>query len=163
MGKGKNSDKTKKYEIKQAKVSNKKNSKNETDKKEKKIKKKHSKLKKFFIINFILIILLGLIGVGVFAGIFFSDKWEITKDDLVFDLYCGIGTISLFMAKYAKKVYGIEIVEQAIEDAKNNAKINNVENTEFIAGDVENILTDLIENQNSVPDIIMVDALNQKD
>lgn len=83
MEKSKNSDKTKKYEIKQAKVSNKRNSKNETDKKEKKAKKKHSKLKKFFIISFVLIILLGLTGVGVFAGIFFSDKWQISKEDLV--------------------------------------------------------------------------------
>ena len=81
----------------------------------------------------------------------------ITKNDVVFDLYCGIGTISLFMAKYAKKVYGIEIVEQAIEDAKENARMNNIFNTEFIAGDVEYILTDLIEKQNIIPDIVMVD------
>ncbi len=83
MGKGKNSDKTKKYQIKQAKVSNKKNTKKETNKNEKKAKKKHPKLKKFIIICFVLLILLGLIGVGVFAGIFFSDKWQISKDDLV--------------------------------------------------------------------------------
>jgi len=57
---------------------------------------------------------------------------NITKDDVVFDLYCGIGTISIFMAKYAKKVYGIEIVEQAIVNAKDNAKLNNIENVEFI-------------------------------
>ncbi len=81
----------------------------------------------------------------------------ITKNDVVFDLYCGIGTISLFMARYAKKVYGIEIVEQAIEDAKENAKINNMENTEFIAGDVENVLTDLIHNKGIIPNIVMVD------
>ncbi len=81
----------------------------------------------------------------------------ITNKDIVFDLYCGIGTISLFMAKYAKKVYGIEIVKQAIEDAKENAKINNIENTEFIAGDVEKVLTDLIENKKIIPDVIMVD------
>ena len=82
---------------------------------------------------------------------------QITKDDIVFDLYCGIGTISLFMAKYAKKVYGIEIVEEAIEAAKDNAKINNMENTEFIAGDVEQILDDLVNNKKVIPDIIMVD------
>ena len=52
-------------------------------------------------------------------------------------MYCGIGTISLFMAKYAKKVYGIEIVEDAVKDANINSKINNIKNTEFIAGDVE--------------------------
>ena len=82
---------------------------------------------------------------------------QISKNNVVFDLYCGIGTISLFMSKYAKKVYGIEIVEQAIEDAKENAKINNVENAEFIAGDVEKVLDDLINKKNVIPDIIMID------
>lgn len=82
---------------------------------------------------------------------------KITKNDIVFDLYCGIGTISLFMAKYAKKVYGVEIVEQAIKDAKENAKTNNIENTEFIAGDTEIVLDDLINNKKIIPDVIMVD------
>ena len=81
----------------------------------------------------------------------------ISKDDIVFDLYCGIGTISLFMSKYAKKVYGIEIVENAVNDAKENAKTNKVDNTEFIAGDVEEVLDDLINNKKVIPDIIMVD------
>ena len=82
---------------------------------------------------------------------------KINKNDIVFDLYCGIGTISLFMAKYAKKVYGVEIVEQAIEDAKENAKINNVRNTEFIAGDTEIVLDDLINGKNIIPNVVMVD------
>jgi len=82
---------------------------------------------------------------------------NITDNDVVFDLYCGIGTISLFAAKYAKKVYGIEIVEQAIKDAKENAKMNNIENTEFIAGDTEVLLTDLIENKKIIPDVVIVD------
>ena len=81
----------------------------------------------------------------------------ITKNDIVFDLYCGIGTISLFASKYAKKVYGIEIVEQAIEDAKWNAEFNKVDNVEFIAGDTEKLLTDLIENRKIIPDVIIVD------
>lgn len=85
------------------------------------------------------------------------EKANISKDDIVFDLYCGIGTISLFMAKYAKKVYGVEIVEQAIEDAKENAKINNVANVEFIAGDTEIILDDLINKKKIIPDVVMVD------
>ena len=85
------------------------------------------------------------------------EEAEITKNDIVFDLYCGIGTISLFMAKHAKKVYGVEIVEQAIQMAKENAKSNEIENTEFIAGDTEFILTDLIQNKKIIPDIIMVD------
>lgn len=81
----------------------------------------------------------------------------IGKNDTVFDLYCGIGTISIFASKYAKKVYGIEIVEDAIKDANENAKLNNVENVKFIAGDTEFVLTDLIENQHIIPDIIIVD------
>ena len=85
------------------------------------------------------------------------EEAKITKEDTVFDLYCGIGTISLFMARYAKKVYGVEIVEQAIQMAKENALNNKVQNTEFIAGDTELVLTDLIENKNIIPDIIMVD------
>ena len=82
---------------------------------------------------------------------------QITKQDTVFDLYCGIGTITLFMSKYAKKVYGIEIVEEAIKAAKENAKINNVDNTEFYAGDVEVVLDDLINNKGVSADIVMFD------
>lgn len=85
------------------------------------------------------------------------ENTEISKQDTVFDLYCGIGTITLFASKYAKKVYGVEIVEQAIKDAKENAKMNNIENVEFIAGDTEQILTDLIETKIIIPDIVIVD------
>ena len=85
------------------------------------------------------------------------EEAKITKEDIVFDLYCGIGTISLFMAKHAKKVYGVEIVEQAIQMAKENAKSNEIENTEFIVGDTEFILTDLIQNKKIIPDVVMVD------
>ena len=81
----------------------------------------------------------------------------ITKEDTVFDLYCGIGTITIFMSKYAKKVYGIEIIEEAINMAKENAQINNVQNTEFFAGDVEVVLDDLINKKSIVADIIMID------
>ena len=79
MENNKSSDKTKKYKVKRSKISDKK----EANKKDKTGKKKHPKLKKFIIICFILCILLCLAGVGVFAGIFFSDKWEISKKDLV--------------------------------------------------------------------------------
>ncbi len=82
---------------------------------------------------------------------------KITKEDVVFDLYCGIGTISLFMAKSAKKVYGIEIVKEAVQMANENARLNQMENTEFIAGDVEEILDDLVHKQKIIPDIVMVD------
>lgn len=82
---------------------------------------------------------------------------KITNNDIVFDLYCGIGTISLFMAKFAKKVYGVEIVKQAIDDAKENAKLNNIDNVEFINGDTEIVLDNLINVNNIIPDVIMVD------
>lgn len=82
---------------------------------------------------------------------------EITKNDVVFDLYCGIGTISLFMSKFAKKVYGIEIIEEAVKMAKENAESNKVSNTEFFAGDVEIVLDDLINNKGIKADVVMFD------
>ena len=85
------------------------------------------------------------------------DAAQITKQDIVFDLYCGIGTISLFMAPFAKSVYGIELVEEAVYAARENALINKIDNAQFIAGDVEKILDDLINEQKIIPDIVMVD------
>lgn len=63
----------------------------------------------------------------------------------VFDAYCGAGTISLFLAQQAEKVYGVEIVPEAIENAKENAKNNNIENAEFLVGEAEKIIPNLIE------------------
>lgn len=85
------------------------------------------------------------------------DGANLNKDDIALDLYCGIGTIGIFASKYAKKVYGIEIVEEAIENAKNNAKINNIKNIEFMAGDVEKTLENLIKKEKINPDVIFVD------
>ena len=65
---------------------------------------------------------------------------DLKGEETVWDLYCGIGTISLFLAQKAKQVYGVEIIPQAIEDAKNNAKINGIENAEFFVGKAEEIL-----------------------
>ncbi len=65
---------------------------------------------------------------------------DLTGNEVVWDMYCGIGTISLSLAKKAGKVYGVEIVPQAIEDAKNNAKINGFENTEFFCGKAEEVV-----------------------
>ena len=72
---------------------------------------------------------------------------DLKGDESVWDLYCGIGTISLFLAKKAGQVYGVEIVPQAIEDAKNNAKINNITNAEFFVGKAEEIVTEFYERQ----------------
>lgn len=73
------------------------------------------------------------------------------------DLYCGIGTIGIFLSKYVDKVYGIEIVPEAIEDALENAKINNINNIEFMVGDVEYTLSELIDKRKISPDIVFVD------
>lgn len=70
---------------------------------------------------------------------------SLTGNETVWDLYCGIGSISLFLAKSAKKVYGIEIIEEAIDDAKENARINNLDNVEFYVGKAEEVLPDLYE------------------
>ena len=82
---------------------------------------------------------------------------DLNKMDILCDLYCGIGTIGIFASKFVKKVYGIEIVAQAIEDAKENAKLNNIENAEFIIGDVETAFDELINKNKIVPTAIIVD------
>ena len=82
---------------------------------------------------------------------------NLSKEDTLFDLYCGIGTIGIFASKFVKQVYGIEIVEQAIEDAKENAKINKVDNAEFICGDVEFAFDELINKKKVIPTAIIVD------
>ena len=66
----------------------------------------------------------------------------LTGNETVWDVYCGIGTISLFLAQKAGKVYGVEIVPQAIEDAKKNAQINGIQNAEFFVGKAEDVLPD---------------------
>ena len=80
----------------------------------------------------------------------------ITKDDLVLDLYCGVGTITLAMAKAAGKVIGVEVVEQAVEDAKENALRNSIENVEFFCGDAGKAALEL-ESKGIKPDVVVVD------
>ncbi|WP_050606494.1 23S rRNA (uracil(1939)-C(5))-methyltransferase RlmD [Clostridium niameyense] len=81
---------------------------------------------------------------------------ELTGEETVFDAYCGTGTISLFLSQKAKKVCGVEIIEEAIEDAKKNAIQNNINNTEFFVGKSEEIIPDLIK-EGIIPDIVVVD------
>ncbi len=80
----------------------------------------------------------------------------ITKEDLVLDLYCGVGTITLCMAKQAKKVIGVEVVEAAVRDARENARRNGIENAEFFCGDAGKAALEL-EKQGIRPDVIVVD------
>ena len=81
---------------------------------------------------------------------------EITKEDTVLDLYCGVGTITLAMAKAAGFVYGVEVVEQAVEDAKDNAQRNGIENAEFFCGDAGQAALAL-EKQGVKADVVIVD------
>lgn len=85
------------------------------------------------------------------------EKANLNKNDVVLDLYCGIGTIGTFASPYVKKVYGIEIVDQAIKDAKENAKLNKIENIEFYCGDVEEILENVLNKENITPNVVFVD------
>ena len=85
------------------------------------------------------------------------EKANITKNDVVCDLYCGIGTIGIFASKFAKKVYGIELVKQAIDDANANANLNNIDNIEFICGDVEEAFDRLIKKEKVKPSVVIVD------
>lgn len=75
----------------------------------------------------------------------------------VWDLYCGIGTISLFLAQRAKKVYGVEIVPQAIADARQNARLNDISNVEFFVGKAEEVLPQQYEENGIYADVIVVD------
>ena len=81
---------------------------------------------------------------------------QITKKDLVLDLYCGVGTITLAMAKAAGRVIGVEVVEQAVEDAKENARRNGCDNAEFFCGDAGKAALSL-EEQGIHPDVVVVD------
>lgn len=82
---------------------------------------------------------------------------QLTGNELVYDLYTGTGTIANFVARDAKKVVGIEYVEEAIEDAKVNSTNNNIDNTLFFAGDMKDILNQEFINEHGRPDIIITD------
>lgn len=81
----------------------------------------------------------------------------LTGNEIVWDLYCGIGTISLFLAKHAAKVYGVEIVPQAIDDAKVNGEINGIHNAEFFVGKAEEVLPEHFAKTGERAQVIVVD------
>ena len=85
------------------------------------------------------------------------DFADLKPTDSVFDLYTGVGTIALFLAKNVKQVLGIEYLESAVVDAQNNARQNNIENAFFLAGDMKALLTDGLIEKYFLPDIIILD------
>ncbi len=85
------------------------------------------------------------------------DFAKLNGDELVYDLYTGTGTIACFIARQVRHVIGIEYVPEAIEDAKINAAANNLENTEFYAGDMKNVLTSEFIQRHGHPDVMIVD------
>lgn len=84
------------------------------------------------------------------------EKAQIAHTDLVLDAYCGVGTISIFASKYAKEVIGVELSKQAIEDARINAKINNISNISFVCDDATNYMTHAAKNRMKI-DVLLMD------
>lgn len=82
---------------------------------------------------------------------------QLHGEEIVWDFYCGIGTISLFLARKAKQVYGVEIVKEAIDDAKLNATMNHIENARFFVGKAEEVLPREYEKNGVYADVIVVD------
>ena len=82
---------------------------------------------------------------------------ELKESDTLYDLYTGTGTIANFCARRAKKVVGVEYVKEAIDDAKINSEINNIDNTTFYAGDMKDVLSDEFVERNGRPDVIILD------
>jgi 23S rRNA (uracil1939-C5)-methyltransferase len=85
------------------------------------------------------------------------DFAELTGTETVYDLYCGTGSIGIFVSRQAKKIIGVDVIAEAIEDAKENAAINNIGHTAFFAGDVIDVCNDAFFNQHGKPDVIITD------
>lgn len=85
------------------------------------------------------------------------DFAALTGNEIVYDLYCGTGSIGIFLSQHAKKIIGVEVVAEAIEDAKQNAALNNIDHASFFAGDVIKICDDKFFEQHGRPDVIITD------
>ena len=82
---------------------------------------------------------------------------ELTGNETVYDLYCGTGSIGIFISKLAKKIIGVEVIAEAIEDAKENAALNNIHHAQFFAGDVIDVCNDAFFSAQGKPDVIITD------
>jgi 23S rRNA (uracil1939-C5)-methyltransferase len=85
------------------------------------------------------------------------DFAQLTGNEVVYDLYCGTGSIGIFVSPLAKKIIGVELIEDAIEDAKKNAALNNINHTHFFAGDVIKICNDAFFEEHGRPDVVITD------
>ena len=94
------------------------------------------------------------------------DFAELSGHEIVYDLYCGTGSIGIFVSRQAKKIIGVDVIDEAIEDAKQNAALNNLQNAEFITGDVIDVCTDDFFAAHGKPDVIITDppraGMNEK-
>ena len=82
---------------------------------------------------------------------------SLTGTETVYDLYCGTGSIGIFLSKQAKKIIGVDLIEESINDAKQNALLNNIEHAHFFAGDVINVCTEAFFAEHGKPDVIITD------
>jgi len=85
------------------------------------------------------------------------DFAELTGNETVYDLYCGTGSIGIFVSRLAKKIIGVELIEEAIDDARENAALNKIQHTHFFAGDVIDVCNDAFFAQHGRPDVIITD------
>jgi 23S rRNA (uracil1939-C5)-methyltransferase len=85
------------------------------------------------------------------------DFAELTGNETVYDLYCGTGSIGIFVSRLAKKIIGVELIEEAIDDAKENAALNNIQHAHFFAGDVIDVCNDAFFSVHGRPDVIITD------
>lgn len=86
-----------------------------------------------------------------------ADFAGLTGEEVLYDLYCGTGSVGIFMSKKAKKIIGVEVVADAVEDAKKNASLNNIEHASFFAGDVIDVCTATFFNTHGKPDVVVTD------
>jgi 23S rRNA (uracil1939-C5)-methyltransferase len=86
-----------------------------------------------------------------------KDFASLTGNEIVYDLYCGTGSIGIFVSDQAKKIIGVEVIEDAIEDAKKNAALNNIQHADFFAGDVIKICNDEFFQKHGRPDVVITD------
>ena len=82
---------------------------------------------------------------------------DLKGDEIVFDLYCGVGTIALYLARHCRRVYGVEIIPQAVLDARQNAVINGINNAVFLEGKSEDVVLELVRNKGVKADVVVVD------